>query len=115
MFVFEQKDKKVIYAPCNVKPFPDEDLFNNANLLIIGNTITSEVAKDNFIIDNYNEMRKHLFVMNEIVELKKQYNVNKVIITHLDEDWGLSYDDYLKKAKNYDNIEFAYDGLNIEI
>jgi len=115
VFVFEQKDKKVIYAPCNVKPFPDDDLFNNANLLIIGNTITSEVAKDNFIVDKDNEMRKHMFVMDEIVELKKQYNVNKVIITHLDEDWGLSYDDYLKKAKNYDNIEFAYDGLNIEI
>ena len=40
--------------------------------------------------------------MNEIVELKKQYNVSKVIITHLDEDWELAYDDYLKKAKNYD-------------
>lgn len=115
VFVFEQKDKKVIYAPCNVKPFPDEDLFNNADLLIIGDTITSEVAKDNFIIDNDNKMRKNMFVMNEIVELKKQYNVDKVIMTHLDEDWGLSYDDYLEKAKNYDNIEFAYDGLNIEI
>lgn len=115
VFVFEQKDKKVIYAPCNVKPFPDEDLFNNADLLIIGDTITSEVAKDNFIIDNDNKMRKNMFVMNEIVELKKQYNVDKVIMTHLDEDWGLSYDDYLEKAKNYNNIEFAYDGLNIEI
>lgn len=68
-----------------------------------------------YSFDNSNKMKKYSFVMDEIVELKKQYNFNKVIMTHLEEEWGLSYDDYLEKAKNYDNIEFAYDGLNIEI
>lgn len=115
VFVFNQNNKKVIYAPCNVKPFPHDDLFNNADLMIIGNTITSEIAKGNFVIDEDNSMRKHMFVMDEIVELKSRYNIKDVIMTHIDEDWGLSYDDYLEKAKNFNNIEFAYDGLEIEV
>lgn len=31
--------------------------------------------------------------MNEIEQLKNKYNIHKVIITHLEECWGKSYDD----------------------
>ena len=34
IFVFESKDNKLIYAPCDVKPFPDEDIFIDADIMI---------------------------------------------------------------------------------
>lgn len=115
VFVFEQGCKKVIYAPCDVKPFPVNDIFKNANYMIIGNTVVGKVLKDGFVLTDDNSMAKELFSMDEIVELKNLYNIEKVAITHLEEDWGKSYDDYLKMQEQYNNIVFSYDGMIIEV
>jgi len=115
VFVFEQGERKVIYAPCDVKPFPSNDIFNNADIMVIGNTIVGEVLKDGYILKEGNSMNAELFSMSEIENLKDKYNIKKVIITHLEEDWGKSYDDYLKLQNQYNNIIFAYDGMIFEI
>jgi len=113
IFVFTQDSNKVIYAPCDVKPFPENDIFRDADCLIIGNTIVGDVLKDGFILENDNPLREELFVIDEIIELKSKYHIKKVIITHLEEDWGKSYDDYKELQKQFNEIEFAYDGLEI--
>lgn len=115
IFVFEKYDKKVIYAPCDVKPFPKDIIFEDADLLIIGNTVVGDKLKDGFILDENNPLRKELFTLDEIQNLKNNYGIKNVIITHLEEDWGKSYDDYIKLEKQYKNIKFAYDGMKIEI
>ena len=115
VFVFEENGKKIVYAPCDVKPFPDNEKLKNADILIIGDSIPTFNIKDNFYIDEKNSFRKELLVMDEIIKIKSDYNIKKVIVTHLEEIWGLSYDDYLDEAKKYDNIEFAFDGMEIEI
>lgn len=115
IFVFEKYDKKVIYAPCDVKPFPKDIIFEDADLLIIGNTVVEDKLKDGFILDENNPLRKELFTLDEIQNLKNNYGIKNVIITHLEEDWGKSYDDYIKLEKQYKNIKFAYDGMKIEI
>ena len=115
VFVFEQKKNKVIYAPCDVKPFPDNDIFKDANVLIIGSTIVGKVLKDNYILKENNILNDELFNMIEIEQLKDKYRIQEVIITHLEEDWGKSYDDYLELQKQYKDIIFAYDGMTFEV
>lgn len=115
IFVFEKDDKKVIYAPCDVKPFPKDIIFEDADLLIIGNTVVGDKLKNGFILDENNPLRKELFTLDEIQNLKNNYGIKNVIITHLEEDWGKSYDDYIKLEKQYSDIKFAYDGMKIEI
>lgn len=115
VFVFEQNGNKAIYAPCDVKPFPEHNIFENADVMIIGDTVIGETLKDGFILKKDNLLREELFTMEEIEELKKKYSIKNVIMTHLGEDWGKSYDDYLKLEKQYENIKFAYDGMKIEI
>ncbi len=113
IFVFEKNNKKVIYAPCDVKPFPENDIFKDADLLITGNTIIGDVLKDGVVLSDDNLLKRDLFSMDEVIALKNKYNIDKVIFTHLEEDWGKSYDDYLDLEKNYDNVEFAYDGMEV--
>ena len=113
IFVIMQGDKKVIYAPCDVKPFPEHEIFKDADLLIVGNTIIGEVLKGGFVLGEDNPFRESLFVMEEIIGLKEKYNIPQVIMTHIEEDWGKSYDDYLELEKEYDGIRFAYDGMEI--
>lgn len=115
VFVFEKERKKLIYAPCDVKPFPESKLFLDADCLVIGNTIVGDVLKDGFLLKEDNPLRDELFTMNEIEDLKSKYNIKRVIITHLEEDWGKSYDDYVQLEKELDGIEFAYDGMKIEV
>ncbi|MBQ6995382.1 MAG: MBL fold metallo-hydrolase [Lachnospiraceae bacterium] len=115
VFVITQRDKKVIYAPCDVKPFPKNERFMGADVLIIGNTIVGNVLKDGFVLEQDNPLREELFVMEEIEALKAKYGIKQVIITHLEEDWGKSYDDYVELEKEYEGIRFAYDGMEVEL
>lgn len=113
IFVITKDGKKVIYAPCDVKPFPENLAFENADVLIIGNTIIGDTLKDGFVLTEDNPLRKELFTMDEILALKEKYHIPKVIMTHLEEDWGKSYDDYKKLEKEFDGISFAFDGMEI--
>lgn len=115
IFIITEDDEKVIYAPCDVKPFPENDKFQNADTLIIGNTIIGDRLKNGFVLEQSNPLRDELFVMDEIVALKKKYHIKKVIITHIEEDWGKSYDDYLELQNEYDGIYFAYDGMEVSL
>ena len=62
-----------------------------------------------------NLLRDELFTIGDIEELKNKYNIKRVIITHLEEDCGKSYDDYVELEKELDGIEFVYDGMKIEL
>ncbi len=115
IFIISSSGKKIIYAPCDVKPFPESEKFQGADVLIIGNTIVGDVLKDGFILDEDNPLRKELFTLDEVDAIRRQYGIQEVIITHLEEDWGKSYDDYKGLEKGLDSIHFAYDGLKVKL
>ena len=115
IFVISSNRKKIIYAPCDVKPFPKSEKFQNADVLIIGNTIVGDILKNGFVLKEDNPLRKELFTLDEIDAIRNQYGIKEVIITHLEEDWGKSYDDYRELEKKLNFIQFAYDGLKIQL
>lgn len=115
IFIISSGGKKIIYAPCDVKPFPKSEKFRDADVLIIGNTIVGDVLKDGFVLNKDNPLRKELFTLDEIDTIREQYGIKEVIITHLEEDWGKSYDDYRELEKKLNSIHFAYDGLKIQL
>ena len=115
IFIISSNSKKIIYAPCDVKPFPESAKFQGADVLIIGNTIVGDILKDGFVLNEDNPLRKELFTLNEIDTIRKQYGIKRVVITHLEEDWGKSYDDYKELESELNLINFAYDGLRIRL
>lgn len=115
IFVFEKEGKKLIYAPCDVKPFPTNIIFKDADYLIIGNTIVGTILKDGFKLEHDNPLNNELYSLDEVVNIKQKYGIKNVIITHLEEEWGKTYDDYLDLEEDYENVRFAYDGMIIEL
>lgn len=113
--MFEQDGKKLIYAPCDCKQFPGNEILYDADILVIGNTFIGNILKKNTIIHEDHPLRKELHSMENIIEIKGKYKIKKVIITHIEEDWGKSFDEYKELEKNYQNIFFAYDGMKVEI
>jgi phosphoribosyl 1,2-cyclic phosphate phosphodiesterase len=115
VFVFESNGKKVIYAPCDCKNFPTDDILYNAELLIIGNTFIGDTLKNNTKIYEEHLLRKELHSMEDVIEIKNRFKIKSVIITHIEEDWGKSFDEYIELEKLYEDIKFAYDGMEIEV
>ena len=115
VFVISSGGRKIIYAPCDVKPFPESEKFWGADILIIGNTIVGDVLKNGFVLREDNPLRKELFTLDEIQGIRRRYGIGEVIVTHLEEDWGKSFDDYKRLEGELDSIRFAYDGLTLPL
>lgn len=113
-YVISDGNKKVIYACCDVKPFVYNDLYFDADILIIGLVSDDGVLKDGSNLDNA-PFKDDMFSLEEIMEIKCRYRIKKIIVTHIDEYWGKSYAYYQELEKKLDNISFAYDGMEITL
>jgi len=117
IYIIEKGNKKVIYAPCDCKPFPKLELLKNADVLIIWSPFFEGKLKDGFVICPNNPLKKELFSMDEIMKIIEEYKPKQTIITHIEEIWGKSYDDLKKIENKYkkQNLKFAYDGMKLKV
>jgi len=117
VFLIEQNGRKVIYAPCDVKPFPENKRLIGCNLLIVSSFFPEGPLKGGILIPEDNELRTELFSFTEILELTRRINAERTLIVHIEEEWGKSFDDYKKLEEMYGtyNLQFAYDGMQIEL
>jgi phosphoribosyl 1,2-cyclic phosphate phosphodiesterase len=117
VFLIEQKKKKVVYAPCDVKPFPENPHLRDASLLVLGGIFPEGPLRDGITIPKGNLLRKELFSMQEALKLVKSLGAKKTVFIHLEEEWGRSYDDYEIMEKQYrkNNVYFAHDGMKINV
>jgi len=117
VFLIQHKNRKAVYAPCDVKPFPENSQLRKPDLLILGEVFPEGPLKEDIIIPKDNPLRKELFSMKEALEIVKSLGTKKTVFTHIEEEWGRSYDDYKVIEKEYrrNNIHFAYDGMKIDL
>jgi len=116
-FLIHCGKKKVVYAPCDVKPFPKDIQLKDSDLLILGEVFPEGPLKEGITIPEDSELRKELFSMEEALELTRSLGAKTIVITHIEEEWGKSYGDYKTIEKEYqkDNVYFAYDGMEIHL
>lgn len=115
VFVFEANGRKLVYAPCDCKPFPNDEAFKNADVLLIGNTYIGDTLKNGKVITEGHPLRNELYSINEVLGIAGNLKIKNVIITHIEEDWGKSYSDYVELEKQYSNLKFAFDGMVIDL
>jgi len=84
-------------------------------LLIIGHTFIGNVLKNGKTITDNHPLRTVLHSFENVLNIVKDMQIKRVIITHIEEDWGKSYDDYLELEKQYDFLKFAFDGMIIDL
>ena len=102
-FLIEEANKKVLYCPCHSMYLPIMNELYNVDLMIMGLGYMSTIEED---VTNFH--RDNLRIINDLKPMK-------VLFTHIEEFDGLNFDDYKKLEQKYSNLEFAYDGMNIEI
>jgi len=117
VYMIQKDGKKVIYAPCDAKPFLADRQLIEADLLVIGGFFPEGPLKEGIQIPPDNELRRELHSLTEIVELIEKIKAKKTLLVHIEEEWGKSFDDYKKLEEKYKpwNLHFAYDGMKIEL
>ena len=116
VYVFEKNDVKMVYAPCDIKPFPEQrDEVKNPDLLVIQPGIFETGLKHGFTYPAGHISRKTLYTFEETLALAQRIKTKKVLFVHLEEYWNRSYDDYLTIEKQHAGIQFAHDGMRVKL
>jgi len=116
IYIFEKSGRKVVYAPCDLKPFPEnQDAVQNADLLIIQPGIFGEGRKHNFHYPADHISRTTLYTFEQTMDLATRLQAENILFVHLEEYWNRSYDDYCTLESKNQRIRFAYDGMQITV
>jgi len=114
IYVFEKNNRKLVYAPCDIKPFPeDRDEVRKAEILAIQPGIFENDLKHGFTYPANHISRTTLYTFEETLELARKIEAKKNLFIHLEEYWNRSYDEYLALQSKFENIQFAYDGMKM--
>jgi len=116
VYVFEKSGRKVIYAPCDLKPFPEERIeVREADLLIIQPGIFETGLKHGFEYPVDHISRTTLYTFEQTMNLATRIQAKKIVFVHLEEYWNRSYDDYRALESKDPRICFAYDGMDLTV
>lgn len=116
VYTFHDFKRKVVYAPCDIKPFPESrDEVQRPDLLIIQPGIFETHLKHNFKFPSDHISRKTLYTFEQTLNLAKRIGAKKTVFIHLEEYWNRNYDDYLSLESAYNNVQFAHDGMRLYI
>ncbi len=114
VYVFEKKGRKIVYAPCDIKPFPvDNPAVRNADVLFIQPGIIEGRLKHNFVYPADHISRTTLYTMDQTIALSQRIGAKKTIFIHLEEYWNLGFSDYCQIESALDGARFAWDGMHI--
>jgi len=116
VYVFEKSGRKVVYAPCDLRPFPSHrSEVQQADLLIIQPGIFEEGLKHDFRYPTEHISRTTLYTFEQTLDVAKSIQAKKVLFVHLEEYWNRSYDDYRDLESDNELISFAYDGMQLTV
>ena len=112
VYVISSNGKKVIYAPCDITPFPKDARFYDCNTMIL------QIGWHGPAMAQRAKNGPHIEIsMDEIVNIAKTYKPSCIILTHIGDESELLAADFKaleEKYKEY-NIQFAYDGMELLI
>lgn len=116
LYVFEREGRKVVYAPCDIKPFPEErEEVQGADLLLIQPGIFEEGLKHGFVYGEDHISRKTLYTFGETLALARRIGAHRTLFVHIEEYWNRGFDDYAELERRFTDIRFAYDGMELEV
>ncbi|MFC1868523.1 MBL fold metallo-hydrolase, partial [Thermodesulfobacteriota bacterium] len=116
IYIFEKEGKRVVYAPCDIKPFPESrPEVRNADLLVIQPGIFEDSLKHGFIYPDDHISRTTLYTFGETLDLGRRIHAAEILFVHLEEYWNRGFDEYRKLESEFDHIRFSCDGMEVRI
>jgi len=115
LYVLEKGGRKLVYAPCDIKPFPENrPEIRNADLLVIQPGLFENGLQGGFVFPPDHISRTTLYTFRETLELANRIGARRILFVHLEEYWNRSHDDY-RLLEDGQRIRFAYDGMRVAL
>jgi phosphoribosyl 1,2-cyclic phosphate phosphodiesterase len=116
IYAFEEKGRRVVYAPCDIKPFPEHrPEVRDPDLLVIQPGLFEKGLKHDFTYPASHVSRTTLYTFEETVELARRIHAARVVFVHLEEYWNRSHRDYLDLEAALPGMQFACDGMQVRL
>jgi phosphoribosyl 1,2-cyclic phosphate phosphodiesterase len=116
VYVLEDGERKGVYAPCDIRPFPEHrPEVRDPDLLVIQPGMFETGLKHGFRYPAEHISRSTLYTFDETLALAGRIGAARVILNHLEEYWNRGHDDYLALEQGLDNVRFAYDGMRVRV
>ena len=116
VYGLDQGNRRVVYAPCDIKPFPEHrPEVQNPDLLVIQPGLFETGLRHGFTYPAGHISRSTLYTFEETVALARRLGSARVVFVHLEEYWNRSYDDYRKLETALPDMRFAYDGMRFRL
>jgi phosphoribosyl 1,2-cyclic phosphate phosphodiesterase len=116
IYIFEKEGKRMIYAPCDIRPFPEaREEVQGAELLVIQPGMFEDGLKHGFQYPEDHISRTTLYTFEETLALARRVKAYRVLFIHLEEYWNRGHDQYVELEKKFNNVQFAYDGMRVSI
>jgi phosphoribosyl 1,2-cyclic phosphate phosphodiesterase len=116
VLVFRKDGKRAVYAPCDIKPFPEErPEVQRPDLLIIQPGIFETGLKHGFKYPPDHISRTTLYTFEQTLELAGRLGARRTLFVHLEEYWNRGHDDYRRLERRHPGIRFAYDGMRLRV
>jgi len=114
IYVFIKQGHKIVYAPCDIKPFPEyRPEVRNPNLLLIQPGIFETGLAYDYTYLQAHISRTTLYTFDETLALGRRLKADRIVFVHLEEYWNRSFLDY--QAMEKENLRFAYDGMSLAV
>jgi phosphoribosyl 1,2-cyclic phosphate phosphodiesterase len=111
-YVVSSGERKFVYAPCDITPFPRDGRFHGCDLMILqAGWCGPELAERARNGPHYE------ISMDEILDICRAYSPKRVLLTHIGDEAGLLESDLkdLEARHSRVNISFASDGMVLEL
>ncbi|MFO7619045.1 MAG: MBL fold metallo-hydrolase [Thermoplasmata archaeon] len=111
-YIVSSGDRKFVYAPCDITPFPRDERFRNCDLMILQVGWCGDEMAERARNGPHYEIS-----LDEIIGIAEEYLPKRMILTHIGDEVGLLSSGLKALEKEYSriNLEFAYDGMEIVI
>ncbi len=119
-FLVTQNDKRVLIVPDETTGWTPPPEVQGVDLAILPMGLTEfNPFTDERIIPQDHPVLKTEITFQQTLEIVQQLNASRVILSHIEEPMGLSYDNGQQLATQLQhqglNITFAYDSMQVEV
>ncbi len=111
-YIVTSGGKKLVYAPCDITPFPKDERFRGCDLMILQVGWTGPEMAERARNGPHYEIS-----MDEITEIAREYRPKQVVLTHIGDEVGLLPEDLAAMEAKHSDIclRYAHDGMIIVI
>lgn len=116
-YILEREHRKLVFAVDDTKDWKPGAEFSNPDLLVLETGWFERDPEGRVIVPAGHPIRTEEASFDETQRIIDQINPRKAVLTHIEQLWARSYTDYVELEKKHYNqkLQFAYDGLRIEL